>query len=425
MTTRAVAVSQKTLVEGRRSGLAERLSDSVDMLSIPGFLKLTLGNAFSQSFAMRMQGIAIAWVVLEMTDSRMWLGIVNGVPAVAVVLFSLAGGVLADTRDSRKVLIVVRSALTSAAFLAFLLVMTGSIRIEHLMIYAMLVVGLSAIDMPVGRTLTLQTVGAARLMNANAMQTFGMNLINIVAPTSMALLIGRAGSGAAFAVLGVGYAVGTLLILRSRLGGPPAETRQPQPLADLVAGLAYVRSTPAVAALVSLGFLMPFAGTYFAMIPVYARDVLSAGPDGLGLLVGSFSLGSLVGSILLVTSRHMGRRGFKVAALSVVFGLGMIAFAVSQSLVLSCAISLGMGFVAAFWQNILTTMVQTIAAPAMRGRALSIFTMGFQLASLGWLIGGFTSSAIGPQAAVVIAGGCFAGFSTLIFLFNREIRAID
>lgn len=425
MTTQAIRVPREQTLQIPTSRMGERLCGPAELIRTPGFLQLALSNAFSQSFAMRMQGLAIAWAVLEMTDSRMWLGVVNGVPAVAVVLFSLAGGVLADTRDSRKVLIAVRSVLTAAAFLAFLLVTTGSIGIEHLMIYALVVVGLSAIDMPVGRMLTLQTVGPARLMNANAMQTFGMNLINIVAPTGMAVLIGLAGAGAAFTVLGVGYAFGALLIFRSRLGGAPAETRRPQPLADLRAGFAYVRSTPEVAALVSLGFLMPFAGTYFAMVPVYARDVLSAGPGGLGLLVGSFSLGSLFGSIALVTSQRIGGRGFKVAVLSVVFGLGMIAFALSQNLVLSCAISLLMGFVASFWQNMVTTMVQTSAAPEMRGRALSIFTMGFQLASLGWMIGGFTASAFGPQVAVVMAGGCFAGLSTLIFLLNREVCRID
>jgi MFS family permease len=405
--------------------LAGRASGLAGLLAIPGFLQLSLGNALSQSFAMRIQGIAVAWVVLEMTGSRMWLGIVNGAPAISIVLFSLLGGIVADSRDSRRVLIAVRSALAASAFIACVLISTGQVRIEHLIIYVLLAVGLSAIDLPVGRTLTLHAVGPARLMNANAFQSIGQNVVTIAAPISMAALIGAFGAGAAFAVLGVGYVLGALLLTTLRASAPPARPRDSRPIANLIAGLAYVRSTPVVAALVSLGFLLPFAGVYFAMVPVFARDVLSVGAGGLGLIVGSFSAGSLIGSIQLTATVRMQRRGFKVAVLGALFGVAMIAFALSHSFLLSCAISLAMGWIAANWQNLLTTMVQTESAPEMRGRALSVFTMGFQLASLGWLIGGLTASAIGPEAAVVIAGAGFAGFSTLVFALSKAARAVD
>ncbi len=425
MTTQAILSGPETLVEAAKGTLAERFRGPADLLTTPGFLQLSLSNALSQSFAMRMQGIAVAWVVLEMTGSRMLLGIVNGAPAISILLFSLLGGVLADSRDSRRVLLAVRSGLAAMAFLAIVLISSGQIRIEHLVIYVLIAVGLSAIDMPVGRTLLLRTVGPSRLMTANAMQTLGMNLVNIAAPTSMAVLIGVGGSGAAFAVLGVGYALGALILVKTRLNPEPLAPRSSRPVADLVAGLAYVRSTPNVAALVSLGFLMPFVGVYFAMIPVFARDVLGAGAGGLGLMVAAFSLGSVAGSMLLASSGEVHRRGSKVAILSVLFGVGMIGFALSESLLVSSAISLSMGFIAAFWQNMVTTMVQTVAAPEMRGRTLSVFMMGFQLASLGWLIGGATASAIGPEAAVVIAGVCFAGFSTLVFARSKEAREVD
>ncbi len=430
MTTQTISIEAGTERSSGRVRIAERLSAPAELLSLPGFFQLCLGNALSQSFAMRMQGIAVAWVVLEITGSRMWLGIVNGLPAVAVILFSLLGGVLADSRDSRRVLLGVRTGLSAAAFLALLLALTGEIRIEHLVFYAFVAVGLSSMDMPIARTLLMQKVGPERLMKANAMQTLCMNLVTMAAPMSMAALIGLGGAGAAFGVLGVGYFVGALLLLKAgALDTIPRPDISPRPLADLRAGLAYVRQTPGLAALVPLGFLMPFAGTYFAMVPVFARDVMVAGAAGLGLLVGAFSLGSLLGSTLLVTSGKIQRRGSKVAVLSVLFGAGMIAFAFSESLLLSCAISLSMGFVAAFWQPLLTTMVQTVSAPEMRGRALSVFTMGFQLASLGWLIGGVGASFVGPQAVVAAAGICFAGFSTLIFAFSfafsKDAREVD
>jgi MFS family permease len=425
MTTQAIPVTREQTLPAPTSRIAERLRGPAELVRMPGFLQLVIGNALSHAFAMRMQGIAIAWVVLEMTGSRMWLGIINGVPAISIIVFSLLAGVLADTRDSRRVLLVVRSGLVATAFTGSLLILTGQIRLEYLIIYALVVVGLSAIDLPLARTLTMQMVGPARLMNANATQTMIMNVISIITPMSIALVIGLGGTWAAFSLLGIGYTFGTLFLWKTRLEAPAMERHGSKPLADLVAGLSYVKATPTVAGLVSLGFLMPFVGVYFALIPVFARDVLSSGAGGLGILVGAFSLGSLIGSIRLVTRGTMTKRGCKVALLSVIFGAGMIAFALSESMLISSLISVGMGFVGAYWQNMLTTMVQTESAPEMRGRALSVFTMGFQLASLGWLIGGATASFIGPQAAVIAAGAIFAGLSTLIMATRPEVCQID
>ena len=425
MTTQTIAVNTGIETREARSWLAERFAGPIEILKTPGFAPLGLGNALAQSFSTRMQGIVVAWMVLELTGSSVWLAVVNGLPALAVVLFSLMGGVIADSKDGRRALIGIRSLLTGSAFLALVLAMSGEIRVEHLVLYVLLAVGLASMDAPVGRTLALRTVGAEWLMHANAMQTFGMNIVGIVAPAGIAVLVGTAGAGAGFAVLAVGYAIGALLAVRSRQVEPSATQGTANPMAELKAGLAYVRSAPKVASLVSLGFLMPLAGTYFALVPVFSRDVLGAGAAGMGLLVAVFSLGALLSSVTLIGIGRLRARGHIVLVLSILFGAGMVAFALSQSLLLSCVISFGMGLVGSSWQNILSTMVQTESEPAMRGRALSLFTMGFQLASLGWLIGGLGSSAIGPELTVVIAGIGFGGLASLVFALNHKACSID
>jgi MFS family permease len=180
-----------------------------------------------------------------------------------------------------------------------------------------------------------------------------------------------------------------------------------------------------VAALVALGFLVIFAGVYFGMVPVYAREVLRVGPEGLGVLTASFSVGSLTGAVYMTARSGMRRRGLLVAVLSLVFGAGMVAFALSGSLVLSCLISFVMGVTAAFWQNLLGTLVQMVAAPELRGRAVAVFTMAFQMASAGWLLGGVLATLLSAQAAVVLAGIAFVVLSTAIFVACRELREID
>lgn len=396
-----------------------------DLMAVPGIVRVSVSNGLVQGFGNRMQGIVVAWLVLEMTGSKSWLGIVNGVPVLPVLLFSLLGGVVADSSNARRVMLVTRSVLATVALTAALLVATGQIATGHLLIYVLLVVGFAAVDMPVARTHVFSLVGGPRLLAANAMQSVFMNAITIVMPVSAGLLIAVGGPEAGFLLLAAGYAASVLLLrsVPSPPAGPPIA--RGNPLADVVAGIAYIRATPAVAALVGLAFLVPVAGIYFAMVPVFAREVLLVGPGGLGVLVASFSVGGLLGSLYMAAGSRLRRRGLSLTLLGVAFGAGMAAFALSQSFALSCAISLVMGVLAAFWQNILGVLLQVAAAPEMRGRVTSVFTMGFQLVGLGWLVGGFLAAALSVEFAVIAGGVVFSGLSLGIFALSTDLRRLD
>lgn len=409
-----------------RSGLVPRLLPGLDgLLSVPGFLAMSFSNGFVHASSMRLQGMIVAWLVLEMTGSKLWLGIVSGVPAISIVVFSLLGGVLADSRDARKTLFISRGLLAAMAFAAAVLASSGQMQLGTLMLFVLLSVGVMAADMPVARTLVLRAVGGGRLVTAGAANLVTLNLFNVAGPLALGVLIGKAGAGSALFVLFGGYVVALLLLLRVPGGGNRPASSGASPAAEILAGLAYVRSTPAVAALVALGFLVILAGVYFGMVPVYARDVLHVGPEGLGLLTASFSVGSLTGAAYMTARSGLRRRGLLVAGLSVLFAMGMVAFALSGNLLLSCLISFGMGVTAAFWQNLLSAMVQTAAVPEMRGRVIAVFTMGFQLASAGWLLGGVLATLLTVQAAVLLAGVAFGVLSLLIFAVCREAREID
>jgi MFS family permease len=424
MTTEAIVrQAQPAQLHGRP--VAELAPGVAGLLAVPGFVRLCLSNGLAQSFGQRMQGIAVAWLVLEMTGSTFWLGVVNGVPAISIVLFSLVGGVVADSRDARRVLLMTRAVLTVTAFVTAVLVATGGVSIEHLLLYVLIVVGVAAIDMPVSRNMVHDLVGSERLLSASSTQSVLMNLVNIVAPVTIGLLISSGGSSMAFWLLGVGYAIAVILLLRTRVTAVERPQKASSPLSDIAAGLGYIRSTPKVAALVSLAFLVPVAGVYFAMVPVYARDVLDVGATGLGVLVASFSVGSLLGSLYLAANGRIARGTLSLTILGVAFGAGMIVFSVSQSFLLSCSVSFGMGLMAGFWQNMLGALVQTAAAPEMRGRVTSVSTMGYQLMGVGWLLGGSSAALVGVQATVFGAGVFFTAMSLVVFALNKEARWID
>jgi MFS family permease len=405
----------------RKPGLPPALAVA---LATPGFLQICAGNAITH-LGLRLPGVVIAWLVLDMTGSKASMSLVNGVPAFAVVCFSLAGGVLADSRRARRALVVTRASLVLIWLTAGILVSTDQAELYHLFLIVLASVAATAVDMPIGKTLLFQVVGRERLLSATAMSAMAFNVLGIVAPIGLGLLIGLLGTGAALYALAGGYAVSFLLLLSTRVGETTATTPPKDVRRELREGLAYVRADRVVGSLASLAFLVPLAGVFFAMVPLYVRETLGLGAGSLGLLLGIYGAGSLTGSTFLALRGSVRHRGLFLASLGFVFGGGMIVFAVVHVYAIACLVAFGLGMTAMLWQNTLSTLVQTQAAPAMRGRVMSIYTMGLQLVNLGWLAGGLFATVAGIEAALVTAGVAFVGLNAFVFSRCRGLIEID
>lgn len=421
MVSKAIAGCVGTIAAPRREG-ARAWPALRSLLGVQGFLRLCLGNGLAFS-GLRLQNIALAWLVLEMTGSKLVLGVVVGVPALGVIGASLLGGVLADSRHARNGLRWTRLAMAASAIFGGLLVTTGQVEIGLLMVVALVTSFATAVDMPVGRTLIFDAVGRERALASMAMGTMVSNLCAVAGPLVVGVLMSRFGVDVALYAVGASYAAAATLVPPMAAG--VAGHERLNPLHEVRAGFGYLRDAPCVAWLVSLFFLVPFAGMYFAMVPVYAHEVLDAGPAGLGVLMAAWGAGTAIGSGYLVLNSQMRRRGARVTGFGLAFGVSVIAFAASGSIVVSVLLAFVSGVIGMLWQNTLSAMVQTAAAPDMKGRTIGIGTMGIQLMSVGWLFAGVMSSLAGPVVTVAFAGAAFAGLSLVVFVRSADVRAID
>ncbi|MFQ6027109.1 MAG: MFS transporter [Dehalococcoidia bacterium] len=393
-------------------------------LGIGAFRRLLASNglAFMGKY---IQNIIVAWLVLEMTDSNFWVGIVNGVPALSIVLFSLFGGVLADRMDRRTLLMWSRVSLASLSFLSAFLIAAGIIELWHLVAIVMLVMGLHAIDEAVGRTLAGMIVGKERLLSANSMTTLVRNLGTVVGPAVIGVLMARYGPSAGLYLMAGTYLTAFLTLFLIQSQGAGEQKKQIRVLGDLVDGFKYVRRNSCLTWLIGLAFTVPLAGVYFAMLPVYAREVLLVGSEGLGLLVGIYSLGGLLGSLFLTLRSNVGHKGWLVLGSGLTYVAGMLVVAFSHSFALSLLATFIVGVAAMLWINTMTTLVQSQAINEMQGRVMSLFGLGLQLHALGWLIGGMLGIVFGYQGAMVIAGAVFVGVHLFAFAWSQQLRHID
>ena len=258
---------------------------AVQLLAIPNFRQLAIGVTLGMT-AYNVNVMAQSWLVLNMTDSKLWVGVAAGSSAVTVMVFSLVAGGLADRVDRKLLVLVSRIAQAAFAFTLAIVVSTGWVELWHIVALSV-AGGISlAIMGPAGETLLMDIVGRERLLTASAVQSLVTNLPRFGAPALAGVMIASLGVEAVFYSASGILVLATVAITTIRLPRPERPKAQPMARA-LIDGLRYVVGTPHVAWLIFVTGVALFAGIFLPLVPVYARDVLLVGPRGFGLLEAS------------------------------------------------------------------------------------------------------------------------------------------
>ena len=354
------------------SGIARWRPAFLDTLSLPAFRYLWLSNGLTEVSG-RISAMAIAWLVLELTDSKLLMGVTNSLSALPIIILSLFGGVISDRFDRRTILIRSRIALMGLSFLTAFLITAQVVELWHILLLVVLAGGVVAFDWPTAQTIVYDAVGRERLLNAVSLNSIASNLAGIVGPSVAGILIAVSGVDAVLYCLGGAYLVAIVGLRFVRLKTPARQNRRASTLRDLSEGLTYVQRTPHILWLLFLGCLVIFVGVYYMMVPVYAMEVLDEGAKGMGFLMGAYGAGGLIASASLAIMGNVKHQARIVVLASVIYGLVMLVFAFSTNFRLSLMCTFVMGIGAMYWVNNMNTLMQTSVPEEMQGRVMSIF----------------------------------------------------
>lgn len=357
-----------------------------------------------------MQSVAQGWLVLELTDSPFYVGLVAALGAAGVLLFTLYAGVLADRTDKRRALMVTQALAMAQALTLAGLVWTGRVRVEHVMVLAALLGVISAFDIPMRQSFIIEMVGRDDLMNAIALNSSLFNASRLVGPAIAGVLIGELGIASCFLVNGLSY--GATLRALATLDLPP---RVPVPrgtsaLAGLREILAFIRSDARVSALVVLTALISIFGMPFiTLMPVFARDVLRAGAQGYGLLVSSIGAGALVAALTIaVLSRRLPHGRVQLVS-GVTFGMLVALSAAMRSLGAAVLVVTLAGGAMIATNALTNTMLQTLVPDALRGRVMGFYAFMFiGMGPIGALQAGIVAEHFGAPLAIAAGGAITA-----------------
>lgn len=409
-------------------GVTLRLPDAMRALRHRNFRLFWSGYMVSL-VGMWMQIVARGWLVLELTGSPLWLGVVGFANSVPVLLFSLWGGAMADHFPKRTLIIWTQITQMAMAFVLALLTFTGVVEVWHVLATSLIAGTAFAFDAPARQAFTIELVGKADLMNAVALNSTIFNGARVLGPMIGALALAWQGPALAFLLNGLSYFAVLNGLFRMRM---PAETRkkhEESAWARIVEGLRYVAKSETIGPLMFLVVTTSvFAFPYATLMPVFADKVFNVGEGGYGMLMTFSGVGALIGAISLAV--RSGRENIKRGRMILMGALGLPVFlgvfALSPNYYLALAMLVGVGYTMISINATINTVIQTSVPDELRGRVSGVFAFLFiGMAPLGNLQAGLLADRLDAPIALALGAGVCLLVAVGLFLRKRELFSLE
>ena len=364
-----------------------------------------------------MQSLAQGWLVLQLTNSPFWVGLVSALGSIPVLFFSLPAGVYVDRSDKLRLVKICQALYAVEAALLTVLVWTNVIRAWQVAALAAIVGAIATVEIPARQALIVELVGKEDLTNAIALNSSAFNATRILGPTAAGLLVAHVGMAACFGINALSYVAVLVSLFMMQLGPWTEPVRASRGIEQIVEGMRFVRGDRSVFALVlNTAALSIFGFPFLVLLPVFARDVLDVGAQGLGVMTACIGIGAVISALGVAAVGNRVRRGAMVAWAGPMFGLAVAGFAYAGWYAVALIV-LGLAGFAMVLNNAATnSLLQALTPDALRGRVMSIWSLlnvGF--APVGSLGLGALAERIGPSAALGMGGAACAVISVLMW----------
>ena len=414
------------------------------------------GGMMGQMAAMNMQMVARAWLVYELTDQYVMLGLMMLANAGPMLLLSLFGGVIADRMQKKRILLVGQAASAGVALSVAIAIFVGTISLEDgtgvgFLIATSAVHGLiMGFMMPSRQAIIPELVGTRRLMNAVALNAAGMNINRLAAPGAAGLLIALFGVQTVYLAMTGMYVVAIALI--AMLPATSTFTGRRGAWGDLVEGLRYVKSNTLVLALLTLTMLsVSLSMPIMPLMPAFAKDIQIVEPGSydwiaslpligvllsdiprlftessfrLGLLMSISGVGSLVGSLLVASMRNRNRGSIFLWS-TPFLGLLLALYAFTSSFELALLVCIGIGLGQSARMALSNGLVQYSVDDEHRGRVMSFYMMEIGVSNVVVFAVAALAETIGIQWAVAGSALLLLPVTLIYYVFIPSVRRLQ
>lgn len=368
-----------------------------------------------------MQRIALPWAVYLMTGSEVLLGVVGFASSIPSFLLAPFAGVLVDRWSRYRVMLVTQIiSMIQASILAWLS-LTGTLEIWHIIVLSVVLGIINTFDMPARHAFVINMVnGKEDIGNAIALNSMMFNGARLIGPSVAGIVLASVGEGACFLINAISYLFVIVSLLMMNVPVTRERKERTPILREMKEGLDYTFGFPPIKHIILLLGLVSFmGGSYYVLMPVYAKEVLQGDSHTFGFLMGGAGAGALLGAILLASRDTVLRLGRLIPAATALLSAGLIAMSLSSSFLFSMFLIFFTGLGMMTQTAASNTILQTITDEDKRGRVMSFYTMALMgTVPFGSLLAGWMARWIGTPWTIFIAGtACLAG----ALVFYRQL----
>ncbi|HYE84598.1 MAG TPA: MFS transporter [Clostridia bacterium] len=324
-----------------------------------------------------MQTVGQAWLVYQITNSSLKLGIISALQFTPILLFSLPVGAFIDRHSKKRLLLIVQTIMALNAFLLAFLVWTGIASYWTIALQALLLGTMNCIDMPVRQSYMVELASKEHLMNAIALNSTIFNAARIIGPAIAGLAFSYFGATVCFLLNGLSFIPVITNICRIKSEGRAIKERSGIKIShEILEGIKYIASNPVInTTILMLGFSNSIVMNFNILIPVMAKTVLNGDSRAYGFLMTALGLGAFTGALLLAVTSYKGLR--MKLLMGAYLSLSICVFAIGFQTKFLYAFLL---FMLAGWSmtsalSSSNTCVQTNSPDEMRGRIMSVYSL--------------------------------------------------
>ncbi len=370
-----------------------------------------------------LQIVSQGWLVLQLTNSALQIGIIAALSTLPSLFLTLFGGVIVDQFPKKKILLATQTASMILAFTLGTLTLTGVVTVWMIGVCAFLLGIVTAIDSPARQAFISEIVTKEQLPSAIALNSGIFNAARVIGPSVAGVLIALIGTGGAFIVNGFSYIAVLIALLWMKVQFP-TERRKLHAISAIKEGLSYSFTHPIIRTLIIFtGVSSVFGWSYTTVMPLIAQNTFHLGAAGLGYLYAASGLGSLLATLLIATFSKKISPEFFILGGSILFAISLILFSYTSHLLIGLILLFltGLGLLSQF--AMMNTVIQSLVSSELRGRVISIYILMFiGLTPVGNIAAGWMAEHVGTAITMRIGAIIILIFSTVVLYYRNKIR---
>ena len=399
-----------------------------DALASATYRRFWLGSIASIG-STQLYFIAMAWLVFELSNSPLDLGLLGAATAVPNILATLIGGLVADRVNRRTILILTTGISTVLMLLLAALDATGFVRVWHVLLISGLLGLVQGFDFPARSSIFPSLIEPKQMLSAVALNSILWQGSRMIFPAIGGILIALTDTSLIFVLCGLGFI--TMLMVLCWLEVVQVIQAKADPWHEFKEGLRFVLHHRLFLTLILLTWISMFFGTsYIQIMPIFA-DILQSGERGYGLLISATGVGSVAGNLFISRFQQSRRLGLMMLSCAALAPFSLIGFSLVAGTLANVAgafwlASLFAVMTAAFSSVFLVssmTVLQLKVPDKLRGRVMGIHSITWSMIALGGLIAGALASKFSAPVAVVI--GAVIVLSSVIWVTIRKLELLN